>query len=64
MLDSFVIYICTEGEFRIRWDGKQKCPKGETILIPAVITNVILEPAPAQRLSRSNLTIQRMIKTS
>jgi mannose-6-phosphate isomerase len=48
MLDSFVIYICTEGEFRIRWDGKtENVTKGETILIPAVITNVILEPAPA-----------------
>jgi mannose-6-phosphate isomerase len=46
-LDSFVIYICTEGGFRIRWDGKTvNVSKGETILIPAVITNVILEPHP------------------
>lgn len=44
-LDSFVIYLCTEGGFRIRWDGKtENVMKGETILIPAVITNVILEP--------------------
>ena len=43
-LDSFVIYICTEGGFRIKWDGNtENVSKGETILIPAVITNVILE---------------------
>lgn len=44
-LDSFVIYICTEGGFNIRWDDKtEKISKGETVLIPAVITNLILEP--------------------
>lgn len=44
-LDSFVIYICTEGRFRIKWDGKsENVSKGETVLVPALITNVILEP--------------------
>jgi len=44
-LDSFVIYICTEGRFRITWNGKsENVSKGETVLIPAVITNVTLEP--------------------
>lgn len=44
-LDSFVIYICIEGRYRITWDGKsENVFKGETVLVPAVITNVILEP--------------------
>lgn len=46
MNDSFVIYICTEGEFIIRWDGNHEhVRKGETVLLPAMIKEVILEPA-------------------
>jgi mannose-6-phosphate isomerase len=45
-IDSFVIYICTEGEFFIRWDdSSEKVSKGETILLPAMIKEVTLEPA-------------------
>ncbi|HEX2967882.1 MAG TPA: type I phosphomannose isomerase catalytic subunit [Bacteroidales bacterium] len=45
LLDSFVIYICTEGEFIIRWeDNHDHVKKGETILLPAEIKEVILEP--------------------
>lgn len=43
--DSFVIYICTEGEFHINWDNShESVKKGETVLLPAMIKEVILEP--------------------
>jgi mannose-6-phosphate isomerase len=46
LIDSFVLYICTEGEFLIRWDGNSEpVVKGETVLLPAMIKDVILEPA-------------------
>lgn len=46
LIDSFVLYICTEGEFLIRWDGNSEpVLKGETVLLPAMIKDVILEPA-------------------
>jgi mannose-6-phosphate isomerase len=46
LIDSFVLYICTEGEFQIRWDGNSEpVVKGETVLLPAMIKEVILEPA-------------------
>lgn len=44
-IDSFVVYICTEGAFTIRWDGEtETMVKGETVLLPAMIKEVILEP--------------------
>jgi len=47
LIDSFVIYICTEGKFLIRWDGNSEpVIRGETILLPALIKEVILEPSP------------------
>lgn len=47
LLDSFVIYICTEGEFLIRWNGNSEpVKKGESVLLPAMINEVILEPFP------------------
>jgi mannose-6-phosphate isomerase len=49
--DSFVVYICIEGEFLIRWDdNSEKVIKGETILLPAMIKEVILEPEKEARL--------------
>jgi len=46
LLDSFVVYICTEGDFQIRWDGNsENICKGDTILLPAMIKEVILEPS-------------------
>jgi mannose-6-phosphate isomerase len=43
--DSFVVYICTEGEFLICWDGNSdKVTKGETVLLPAMIREVTLKP--------------------
>jgi mannose-6-phosphate isomerase len=47
IIDSFVIYICTEGEFIIHWEkGAEIVTKGETVLLPAMITDVVLEPRP------------------
>jgi mannose-6-phosphate isomerase len=43
--DSFVVYICLEGEFSICWDGNsEKVTKGETVLLPAMIKEVTLKP--------------------
>lgn len=43
-LDSFVIYICLEGELQIETEsGSESVQKGETILIPASIENVQLK---------------------
>jgi mannose-6-phosphate isomerase len=47
IIDSFVAYICTEGKFLIRWDsGSEKVSKGETVLLPALIRDVVLVPEP------------------
>lgn len=47
LFDSFVIYICTEGEFLIRWNGNTEAvKKGESVLLPAMINEVMLEPVP------------------
>jgi mannose-6-phosphate isomerase len=45
LIDSFVIYICISGEFLIHWDqGVEIVSKGETILVPAMISDIVLEP--------------------
>ncbi len=45
LIDSFIIYICTEGRFLIRWDNNSEMvTKGETVLIPAAIREIILLP--------------------
>lgn len=47
-LDSFVIYICLEGELQIETEsGSETVQKGETILIPAAIESVQLNPTTA-----------------
>lgn len=45
-LDSFVIYICLEGGFDIDIEGEKSVSviKGETVLIPANLKNLILSP--------------------
>jgi mannose-6-phosphate isomerase len=51
ILDSFVIYICIAGEFIIHWEnGAEAVKKGETVLLPAMITDVVLEPRPEARI--------------
>lgn len=48
LIDSFVIYICTRGEFIIRWNGNAEIVvTGETILLPAMIRDVVLDPSPS-----------------
>jgi mannose-6-phosphate isomerase len=50
IIDSFVIYICIDGEFLIHWDkGTEIVKKGETVLLPAMITDVVLEPRPESK---------------
>lgn len=50
LIDSFVVYICIEGDFHIRWDeSSEKVSKGETVLLPAMIKEVILEPSGEAR---------------
>jgi mannose-6-phosphate isomerase len=45
-LDSFVIFICLEGEVAIETEsGAENISKGETILIPASIESVIIKPS-------------------
>jgi len=49
--DSFVVYICIEGEFLIRWDdSSEKVSKGETVLLPAMIKEVVLDPVGESKL--------------
>jgi len=45
-IDSFIIYIATEGEIDIIYNSTEKInlKKGETILIPAELDEIILEP--------------------
>jgi mannose-6-phosphate isomerase len=51
LLDSFVVYICIEGEFKLKWDsGSEVVIKGETILLPAMLKAVSLEPSGEAKL--------------
>ncbi len=44
-LDSFIIYICLEGEFSIQYNnGSELVKKGETVLIPASFNSIFLKP--------------------
>jgi mannose-6-phosphate isomerase len=45
-LDSFVIYMCMEGSFTIRYHntGNERMVRGETVLLPAELKNVMLIP--------------------
>lgn len=46
LLDSFVIYLCIEGELSITYgeNDKETLSKGETVLIPAEINELTLTP--------------------
>lgn len=45
LIDSFVIYICTKGQFSVEWgQGKIDVHKGETLLIPSVFEDISLSP--------------------
>lgn len=51
LLDSFVIYLCTQGSFDIEYSGgRTTVTKGETVLLPAVLFEIILHPTPQAEL--------------
>lgn len=48
-LDSFVIYMCVDGSFDIEWvDESIHLDKGETILLPATVSQIILRSNQAR----------------
>jgi len=50
-LDSFVIYLCIEGSFVLMYNNeKLNAKKGETILIPAIMNEVKIIPAPKAKI--------------
>ena len=58
LMDSFVIYICVDGEFVINWDNcSEMVTKGETVLIPALLTDLSLVP------KRESKILEIFIKT-
>lgn len=51
MIDSFVIYLCTEGAAGITYPGgAESIRKGETVLIPAELKNLAIVPTEATTL--------------
>jgi mannose-6-phosphate isomerase len=51
LVDSFIIYLCVEGEVNIQWNRKlYNLRKGETILIPAVINIFTIDPVVKSKL--------------
>ncbi len=46
LIDSFVVYICLDGSFDIVYNenNKETINKGETILLPAVLKDIVLQP--------------------
>lgn len=49
--DSFVIFMCVEGEAVVEVNGEEECiKKGETILVPAATTSVHIKGASAKLL--------------
>lgn len=47
--DTFVIYMCIKGNYRIVWeDQSMEVRQGETIMVPALIENFTLEPQGAE----------------
>ena len=50
-LDSFVIYVCPEGKFRLTYDHEEYiCGMGEIILLPAVLNQIEIHPEPECRI--------------
>lgn len=52
-LDSFVIYMCIEGEVELQYDVESepiKIKKGETYLVPAVLKQLFLKPTDKAKL--------------
>jgi len=50
-IDSFVIYLCTEGSAEIAFEsGKESISRGEVLLIPAILDKILLFPRPSCKL--------------
>ncbi len=51
-IDSFIIYICTEGELSIHYDSGEpvSLKTGETVLLPAILKDVKLEPVQPSKI--------------
>ncbi|MDD4031876.1 MAG: mannose-6-phosphate isomerase [Bacteroidales bacterium] len=50
-LDSFVIYICLEGDFLLKYEGgSEQVHCGETILLPAIMDQFTLTPKSSAKL--------------
>lgn len=50
-INSFIVYICVEGSFNVRWNkNSEEISLGETVLIPATLRELVLEPTPEAKL--------------
>ncbi len=52
-IDSFTIYMCLEGEVKLKYDENEESAvinKGETILVPAIYSNIDLMPVETSKL--------------
>ncbi len=50
-MDSFVIYMCVEGSGKIAWnEGDVEIKKGEAVLVPNIVEEILLDPNGAARL--------------
>ena len=51
LIDSFVIYICVRGFAELEWDNmSMNLEKGETVLIPALMETIRIQPSPSARI--------------
>lgn len=52
LIDSFVVYICLDGELNIEYGGEENCivRKGETVLLPADLKTISLIPEKSAKL--------------
>lgn len=58
-IDSFVILLCTEGSYDLDWDeGSEHIVAGQTILVPAMVRDIILNPKPDATILEIFLKIQ------
>ena len=50
-IDSFVIYICVEGSFSIKYGNESlNIEKGDSVLLPAVLKSILLSPSGNSKL--------------
>lgn len=60
LIDSFIIFICLEGEFLIRWeDEAEHVELGETVLLPAMIKEISLEPVREAKLLEIFINLEK-----